>query len=109
MERKSIPILLKAASPEGETKTFTSIGEAAKELGFSERGVGKAFHEKRNRIGEYELEWLEPELDVDAKLDDHPWAAKRIERLKKTFTQIVCTYGGRQLTREESKEWFRYI
>ena len=30
MGRKSIPILLKATSPEGETKTFTSIGEAAK-------------------------------------------------------------------------------
>ena len=51
MGRKSIPILLKATSPEGETKTFTSI-KAAKELGFSRRGVGKAFHEKRNRIGE---------------------------------------------------------
>ena len=101
MGRKSIPILLKATSPEGETKTFTSIGEAAKELGFSECGVGKAFHEKRNRIGEYELEWLEPEPDVDPKLDVPPEAAKRIERLKKTFTQIVCTYCGRQLTREE--------
>ena len=56
MGRKSIPILLKATSPEGETKTFTFIGEAAKELGFSEREVGKAFHKKRNRIGEYELE-----------------------------------------------------
>ena len=87
MGRKSIPILLKARSPEGETKTFTSsIGEAAKELGFSERGVCKAFHEKRNRIGEYELEWLEPELDV------HPRAAARIERLKKTFTRTVCMY-----------------
>ena len=95
MERKSIPILLKATSPEGESKTFTSIGEAAKELGFSEHGVGKAFHKKRNRIGEYELEWSEPKLDV------HPGAAKRIERLKKTFTQIVCTYCGRQLTCKE--------
>ena len=94
MGRKSVPILLKATSPEGE-KTFTSIGEAAKELGFSERGVGKAFHEKRNRIGEYELEWLDAEPDV------HPGAAKIIERLKKTFTQIVCTYCGRQLTRED--------
>ena len=65
MGRKSILILLKATSPEGETKMFTSIGEAAKELGFSERGVGKAFHEKKNRIGEYELKWLEPEPDVD--------------------------------------------
>ena len=101
MGRKSLPILLKATSPEGETKTFTSIGEAAKELGFSERGVGKAFHEKRNRIGEYELEWLEPKLDVDPKLDVHPGAAKRIERLKKTFIQIVCAYCGRQLTRKE--------
>ena len=64
MGRKSIPILLKATSPEGETKMFTSISEAAKELGFSKRGVGKAFHEKRNRIGEYQLEWLEPKLDV---------------------------------------------
>ena len=70
-------------------------------MGFRERGVGKAFHEKRNRIGEYELEWLEPELDVYPKLDVHPGAAKRIERLKKMFTQIVCTYCGRQLTREE--------
>ena len=95
MGRKSIPILLKATSPEGETKTFTSIGEAAKELGFSERGVGKAFHEKRNRIGGYELEWLEPELDV------HPKAVARMERLKKTFTQIVCTYCGGPLTHED--------
>ena len=78
MGRKSIPILLKATSPKGETKTVTSIGEAAKELGFSERGVGKAFHEKRNRIGEYEPEWLEPEKpNVDPKLDVHPGAAKR--------------------------------
>ena len=84
MGRKSIPILLKATSPEGETKMFTSISEAAKELGFSKRGVSKAFHEKRNRIGGYELEWLEPELDV------HPKAAARMERLKKAFTRTVC-------------------
>ena len=95
MGRKSIPILLKATSPEGETKTFTSIGEAAKGLRFSEHGVGKAFHEKRDRIGEYELEWLEPELDV------HPKAAARMERLKKTFTRTVCIYCGGPLTRED--------
>ena len=95
MGRKSIPILLKATSPEGETKTFTSIGEAAKELGFSERGVGKAFHEKRNRIGKYELKWLEPELDV------HPKAAARMERLIKTFTRTVSIYCGGPLTHED--------
>ena len=98
MRRKSIPILLKATSPEGETKTFTSIGEAAKELGFSKHGVGKAFHEKRNRIGEYELEWLEPKPDVD------PEAAVRIERLKKTFTRTVCVYCNKPLTREDRVE-----
>ena len=100
MGRKSIPILLKATSPEGETKTFTSIGEAAKELGFSECGVGKAFHQKRNRIGEYQLEWLEPEVEVDTRLDDSI-IAKRIERLKKTYTQPACTYCGKPLTRED--------
>ena len=98
MGRKSIPISLKATSPEGETKTFTSIGEAAKELGFNECGVGKAFHEKRNRIGEYELEWLEPEPNVD------PEAAVRIERLKKMFTQTVCVYCNKPLTHEDKVE-----
>ena len=95
MGRKSIPILLKAASPEGETKEFTSIGKAAKELGFSECGIGKAFHEKRNRIGEYELQWLEPELDV------HLGSAARIEGLKRALTQTVCTYCNKPLTRED--------
>ena len=92
MGRKSISILLKATSPESETKMFTSICEAAKELGFSEHGVGKAFHEKGNRIGEYELEWLEHEPDVD------PEAAVRIERLKKMFTRTVCVYCNKPLT-----------
>ena len=100
MGKKSIPILLKATSPEGETKTSTSIGEAAKELGFSECGVGKAFHKKRDRTGEYELEWLEPEVEVDTKLNDSI-TAKRIERLKKTYTQPACTYCGKPLTCED--------
>ena len=63
-----MPTLLEATSPEGETKTFTSIGEAAKESGFSEHGVGKAFYEKTNRIVEYKLEWLEPEPELTLKM-----------------------------------------
>ena len=70
MGRTPTPILLKATSPEGETRTFTSIREAARELGFSERGIGKAFHEKRNRIGEYELEWLEPKVGTKSKVEE---------------------------------------
>ena len=99
MGRKSIPILLKVTSQEGETKTYTSIGEAAKELGFSECGVVKAFHKKRDRIGEYDLEWLEPEAEADSKTTD-PRAAMRIERLKETYGKTSCTYCGRTLTRE---------
>ena len=64
----------------------------------SERGVDKAFHEKRNRIVEYELEWLEPKPDVD------PEAAVRIETLKKTFTRTVCVYCNKPLTHEDRVE-----
>ena len=98
MGRKSIPILLKATSPEGETKTFTSIGEAAKALGFSKFGVGKAFHKKRDRIGEYEPEWLDPKSNADTKLEkklDDSTINKRIERLKKAYTQPPCTLPSR--------------
>ena len=61
----------------------------------------KHFMKKEIEFGEYQLEWLEQKPDVDPKLDVHTGAAKRIERLKKKFTQIACTYCGRQLTREE--------
>ena len=67
--RKLIPILLKATSPEGETRIFDSIREAARELGFSERGVGRAFHTKRSRIEDYELEWLEPKVKPKPKIE----------------------------------------
>ena len=90
MGRKPIPILLKATSPEGETRTFTSIGEAARELGFSERGVGKAFHEKRNRIGDYELEWLEPKLEPKSEF----------EMLKESRT-LNCWICGMPLDRKD--------
>ena len=52
MGRKGITINLKATSPEGEVKTFKSIPEAAKELGFSEFGIRKAYHAEKDRIGE---------------------------------------------------------
>ena len=57
MGRKSIPILLKATSPEGETKTFISIGEAAKELGLSERGVDKVKHFMKKEIELVNMSW----------------------------------------------------
>ena len=103
MGRKGIPINLKATSPEGEVKTFTSIPEAASGLGFSERGVRKAYHEGRNRIGEYQLEWLELEVETEPeKLD--PKAVGRTERTKKALDEPNCSYCGKPLTRKDRVE-----
>ena len=50
---------------------------------------------KRNRIGEYELEWLEPKLDVHpkaaARIEGYELdkAAARIEGLKRVLIQTV--------------------
>ena len=49
---------------------FATIPEAARELGFSEFGVRKAYHAGRDRIGECRLEWLEPN-----------WNRKKMKRL----------------------------
>ena len=46
---------LKSTSPEGEVRFFGTIKETSEGLGFSERGLGKAYHAGRNRIGEYKL------------------------------------------------------
>ena len=61
--RKPTPVNLKSTSPEGVVRTFKSIPEAARELEFSEAAVKKAKYSKRNRIGEYQLEWLETPLE----------------------------------------------
>ena len=53
--RKPILINLKATAPSGDVKFFSSFPEAARETGFSEYGVRKAYYSKRNRIGEYKL------------------------------------------------------
>ena len=85
--RKPIPINLKATSQEGEVKTFESIREAARELGFSERGVGKAFHAKRNKIGDYELEWLEPKPKQEKPKSEF----EKIKE-KKTLNCWICKH-----------------
>ena len=88
MGRKGITINLKATSPEGEVKTFKSIPEAARELGFSEFGVRKAYHAERDRIGEYQLEWLEPELEPEV----NPKVIERIQRTKEVLNTSNCCY-----------------
>ena len=41
---------------------FETINEASKGLGFSEHGIGKAYHAGRNQIGEYKLYTLDTTL-----------------------------------------------
>ena len=76
--RKPTPINLKSTSPEGVVRTFKSIPEAARELGFSEAAVKKAKYSNRNRIGEYQLEWLETPLELKPEKP----AFNRLERVK---------------------------
>ena len=82
--RKPTPINLKSTSPEGVVRTFKSIPEAARELGFSEAAVKKAKYSNRNRIGEYQLEWLEPKPERPV--------FNRLERVKsnKTKNCFIC-------------------
>ena len=92
MGRKGIPINLKATSTEGVVTRYSSIPEAAAGSGFSERGVRKAYHEGRNRTGEYQLEWLKPEGED---------AAGRIKRMEEALNVKNCMYCGKPLTKED--------
>ena len=76
--RKPTLINLKSTSPEGVVRTFKSIPEAARELGFSDAAVKRAKYSNRNRIGEYQLAWLP--------------AFNRLERVKsnKTKNCFIC-------------------
>ena len=100
MGRKPIPINLKATSPEDETYTFTSIPESASGLGFSEQAVEKAYRKDRTRIGEYQLGWLEPEIETE----EDPKIVERIERTKTAFDTPNCSYCGKPLTRKDRVE-----
>ena len=44
---------------------FRTVSDAARELGFNEQGIGKAYRSKKpsmkNSSGKYDFEWLEPE------------------------------------------------
>ena len=69
MVRKATNILLKVTSQNNEKfsspVTFRTFSDAARELGFTEQGIGKAYRSKKpsmkNSSGKYDFEWLEPE------------------------------------------------
>ena len=86
--RKPTPMNLKSTSPEGVVRTFKSIPETARELGFSEAAVKKAKYSNRSRIGEYQLEWLKTPLEPKPEKP----AFNRLERVKsnKTKNCFIC-------------------
>ena len=116
--RKLIPINLKSTSPEGEVRFFKTICEATKELGFSERGMGRAYHTGRNQIGEYELEWLEPDEVPNAipkkapRTDTAKIKRKIEERMEKLGEENVdgkmvlnCSFCGKPLERKDRSNY----
>ena len=99
--RKPTPINLKSTSPEGVVRIFKSIPEAARELGFSEAAVKKAKYSNRNRIGEYQLEWLETMLEPKPKKP----AFNRLESVKSNKTKN-CFICGEPLETEDKMDHF---
>ena len=92
MGRPHTEINLRTTSPEGELKMFNSFPEAASGLGFSECTVKKAYYSQRDRIGEYQLEWLE----VKPKLKQEGPATMR--RMVGAGVRLDCIYCGCKLT-----------
>ena len=69
MIRKAMNISLRVTSENNKKFSspviFKTFSDAAKALGFTEQGIGKAYHSKKssmkNSSGKYDFEWLEPE------------------------------------------------
>ena len=57
-------------------------------MGFSEYGVRKAYYSKRNRIGEYKLEWLEPILKEEKEEEKEEPKGKRKPKPKTKLDKI---------------------
>ena len=116
--RKPIPINLQSTSPDGEVRFFKTIREATKELGFSEQGMKKAYHNGKNRIGEYKLEWLEPDVEAAPRKRVKPRTKtgelkrkvkERMDRLWKENIDgkmpLSCMFCGLPLGREDRSDY----
>ena len=67
-------------------------------MGFSEYGVRKAYYSKRNRIGEYKLEWLEPILKEEKEEEKEEEKGEPKRKCKpKPKTKIDKIKGGRAI------------
>ena len=105
--RKPILINLKATAPSGDVKFFSSFPEAAREMRFSEYGVRKAYYSKRNRIGEYKLQWLEPILKEEKEEPKHkrkPKPKTKIDKIKEKRA-INCFICEKALTGKDRMDF----
>ena len=103
--RKPLLINLKSTSPDDEVRFFKIICKATRELGFSERGMGKAYHTSRNRIGEYELEWLVPEELPSAMLGAlSKRVPKRVSRTEAAKMKVKIEDKNKQVNELEKIE-----
>ena len=115
--RKPIIINLKATSPEGEVSHYRTIKDAAREMGFNESSIKRAYHTGRNRIGEYQLEWLEVEeeapkrkyknIAAKVKKEDEEMREKRgLEKLVRARESKKCSYCGMELGKQDIADFF---
>ena len=82
MIRKATNILLRVTSENNERFSspviFKTFSNAAKALGFTEQGIGKAYRSKKSSMndsssGKYDFEWLElEELKQEPKQEPSP-------------------------------------
>ena len=101
MVRKAMNILLRVTSENNERFSspviFKTFSDAAKALGFTEQGIGKAYRSKKssmkNSSGKYDFEWLE--LEEPSPKPKPATAPKRNLKLglvkdSKTLNCFIC-------------------
>ena len=117
MVRKTMNILLRVTSENNEgfssSVIFKTFSNAAKALGFTEQGIGKAYRSKKssmkNLSGKYDFEWLEPvEPKQEPKQEPSPKPKPGTEPkrnlklgLVKDFKTLNCFICEEPLTYED--------
>ena len=106
---------MRATSPEGEVSYFRTFKDVARELGFNESSIKRAYYTGRNRIADYQLEWLKVDppkktyRSIAAKVkEEHSDYLEKTKRdtLVKGRASKLCTYCMRELDREDISDFF---
>ena len=110
MVRKAMNILLRVTSQNNEKFSspviFKTFSNAAKALGFTEQGIGKAYRSKKssmkNSSGKQDFKWLEPEEPKQPKPKPGTAPKRNLKlRLVKDSKTINCFICEEPLTYED--------